>query len=140
MFVRFSNPVAGSLLDFERELQDAFTRRSGLRWKEEFPPVDVVENENSYELFAELPGVKKEEVKISLEDGILMISGERKQHGFPEGTKVIHHESSTRRFSRSFEMPKDADQTKIEAELTNGILRLRLPKAEYARPRQISIA
>lgn len=139
MYVRFS-PLIDSMF-FDRDLTDMFSGfdisngvlRAGL------PAVDVAEHDSKYEIVAELPGVKREDLKVSVEDGTLTLSGERKQYGFPEGIRVVRHETPTRSFTRSFELPKDVDQTRIAAELKDGVLRVQLPKAEHARPRQITV-
>lgn len=104
-----------------------------------FPAVDVAEHDSHYELVVELPGVRKEDVKISMENGVLTLSGERKHYNFPEGTTVLHHESNTRPFSRSFELPAEVNTEAISAELKDGVLRIALPKVEQARAREIRI-
>ena len=140
MYIKFAQPVFGNDLGsfnrFGSMVDDLFTPFVG---KSTFPAVDVVEEEKSFELVAELPGLKKEDIKISLENRTLTLSGERKHYGFPEGTTIIRHETQTEPFRRSFELPEEVDAGGISADLNNGILRVRLPKAEKAQAREIQI-
>lgn len=131
MYIRFAQPV------FDRELESLYPSASSR--KTTLPAVDIVENEGGYELVAELPGVKKDDVKISIEARTLTLSGERKHYGFPEGTTMLHHETQTDPFRRSFELPEEVEASAISAELNNGILRVRLPKVEKAQPLDIKI-
>ncbi len=103
------------------------------------PAIDVVEDENESSVVAELPGVKKEDVKISVEDGILTIKGVRKQEEIAGITRVLHSEIEHEPFSRSINLPHPVAIARISAELTNGILKISLPKAEKIRPRTIEI-
>jgi len=106
------------------------------------PPVDIVEQEHAYIATLDLPGVKKEEIEISLEGGLLTISGERKlehQSG-EEGTAYRRIERSYGAFSRSFTLPQGVDFSKVEATFTDGVLKLTLPKSEAAKARKVAIA
>ena len=140
MYIRFAQPVFGS--EFRNRqgigsvLDDVFTPSPR---EASFPAVDVVENEDGFELVAEVPGMKKDDVQISLENRTLTLSGERKHYGFPEGTTIIRHETLTDPFRRSFDLPEEIDANRISAELDNGILRVLLPKVEKAQPRDITI-
>lgn len=127
--------IAG--LDPVSDLERLFRRSSGP--VSGMPVTDVAEYEGEYVVVAELPGVKKEDVKISVEGGTLTLKGERKHYGFPDGTKVLRHETNTQPFVRSFVLPEEVDVNQISAEMKDGILRIRLPKAEQARPREINI-
>jgi HSP20 family protein len=140
MYIKFAQPVFGNDLGglnrFGSMADDLFTPFAS---KTAFPAVDVVENEVSFELVAELPGLKKEDIKISIENRMLTLSGERKHYGFPEGTTIIRHETQTDPFRRSFGLPEEVEAGAISAEMNNGILRVRLPKIEKAKPRDITI-
>jgi len=103
------------------------------------PSLDVAERDHETVVLAELPGVSKEDVTISLEKEMLTISGERKPAGLPEGSRWIRAESPRGKFTRSIRLPHPVKPEQISAELTNGILRVVLPKAEEARPREIKI-
>ncbi len=103
-------------------------------------PVDVSENENAYTIEASLPGMKPEEVNITVQENVLTISGERKERlERKEGDQVIYQEHRYGSFSRSFSLPTSVDADKAKAQFENGVLRLTIPKAEAARPKQIKI-
>ncbi|MBP1656327.1 MAG: heat-shock protein Hsp20 [Bacteroidetes bacterium] len=103
------------------------------------PLMNLAEGENESVLTVELPGVNKEDVKISLEGGLLTVTGERKAQGIPEGARWLRSESINGKFVRTLELPHPVDPKTITAELKNGILSVVLPKAEEARPREITI-
>jgi HSP20 family protein len=104
-----------------------------------YPAVDVAQQENETVVIAELPGVKKEDVKITFENNLLTISGERKPYEIPYNARVLLNEVRVRDFSRSIEIAHDVDVDKISAEMNNGVLRVALPKAESARVRTIEL-
>ena len=106
------------------------------------PPVDIVEQDNAFIATVDLPGIKKEDIEISLDEGVLSISGERKlEHQVgEEGTAYRLIERSYGAFSRSFTLPQGVDFTKVEANFADGVLKLTLPKSEAAKPRKITIA
>ncbi|MBN1352019.1 Hsp20/alpha crystallin family protein [candidate division KSB1 bacterium] len=103
------------------------------------PEVDIVEMENEIVLTAELPGVSKSDIKISVQDGELTLSGKK---DVPENEKSDCYHCSERYygpFERKFTLSTIIDSTKINAEFKNGVLKVRLPKAEAAKPTQIEI-
>ena len=102
------------------------------------PPVDVVEDTQGIVLRADLPGVPKESLELSIEGQTITIEGQMRLD-VPEGLEVTHAEVSVPRFRRVFTLSKELDAGKIAAELTDGVLTLRIPKADYAQPRRISI-
>jgi len=104
-----------------------------------FPAVDITEEGNEIKVVAELPGVKKEDIKISVENNVLTLSGERKPYEIPENAKVILNEVRVRNFNRSIQFERDIEVDKISAELTDGVLRIVLPKAESAKVRTIEV-
>jgi HSP20 family protein len=91
------------------------------------PSANILERENSYEVHLSVPGMKKENFTIDLEDGKLLISGER-NFETPEGTTVHKQEILEGSFKRVFHLPEDADQKKISASYVDGILRIEVPK------------
>ena len=99
------------------------------------PSVDVSETEGEYQIKAEIPDVKKEDVKVTLEDGVLTIQGERKQEKEVKGKRYHRVERSYGRFARSFTLPDVIDEEKVKAEFKDGILNLALPKSEKAKPK-----
>ena len=105
-----------------------------------YPAVDVLESKESYLIRAELPGMKREDINVEVKDGTLLLSGERKSEKPAEGVEYRHVERSTAKFWRSFSLPETVKQEGIEATYKDGILEIRVPKAEEAKPRQIEIS
>jgi HSP20 family protein len=105
-----------------------------------FPAVDVYEDKDSLLVKAELPGLKKEDIEISLHDGSLTLSGERKQEEKHEGAEVYRSERWVGRFHRSISLPCSVEADKIKATYNEGVLKVTLPKAEEAKPKQIAIS
>jgi HSP20 family molecular chaperone IbpA len=102
------------------------------------PPVDVIENGTGITLYADLPGVPKEKLGVHVEGDTLTIEGEISL-STPEGMEASHAEVSLPRYRRAFTLSKELDASKVVAELRNGVLTLRIPKAEHAQPRRIPI-
>jgi HSP20 family protein len=103
------------------------------------PSVDISETEGEYQITAEIPDVKKEDVKVTLEDGVLTIQGERRQEKEEKGKKYHRIERSYGTFVRSFTLPDLIDDEKVKAEFKDGILSLSLPKSEKAKPKAIEV-
>ena len=103
------------------------------------PAVDITEDEKEYLLKAELPELKKEDVKVTVENGILTVSGERKFEKEEKGKKYHRIERSYGSFVRSFGLPDDADAEKVEAKFSDGVLRVHVAKSESAKPKQIEV-
>jgi HSP20 family protein len=103
------------------------------------PAVDVQETDTEYLVKADLPAVKKEDVKISVEDGILAVEGERKQEKEEKNRKFHRIERSYGKFVRRLAMPTDVDQQKVAAEFKDGVLNVHLPKSPVAKPRTIDV-
>jgi HSP20 family protein len=103
------------------------------------PTVDISETELEYLIKAELPEVKKEDVKVTLEDGVLTIQGERKYEKEEKGKRFHRVERSYGSFVRSFTLPEEIDDSNVKAEFKDGMLNLHLPKSEKARPKAIEV-
>lgn len=103
------------------------------------PAVDIVENNDAYVLHAELPGMNKNDVKITLENNILTIRGEKKNETEEKENGYHRLERSYGSFERSFTIPGMIKQEDIDAKYNNGILSLTLPKAEEAKPKFIDV-
>jgi HSP20 family protein len=103
------------------------------------PACDVFEDKDSVKIVAELPGVKPEDVKLSLENNVLTIRGEKKQQAEERTDRVHRYERSYGAFERAFLLPSTVDGEKISAQYADGILTVIVPKAERARPREIPI-
>jgi HSP20 family protein len=104
-----------------------------------YPAVDVFEDTNTVKIVAELPGVKPEDVKLSLESNTLTIRGEKKQQAEERNERVHRYERSYGSFERAFLLPSTVDGEKISAEYRDGVLTVTVPKAERARPREIPV-
>ena len=121
------------------------TNRGGAETREGFlsfdwaPSVDIAETPEAFEIKAELPDVKKEDVKVSVEEGQLRISGERKQEKEEKGKRFHRVERSYGSFMRSFSLPENVDDSKLSAEYKDGVLKVVLPKTEKAKPKAIAV-
>ncbi|MDQ0015553.1 HSP20 family molecular chaperone IbpA [Variovorax boronicumulans] len=102
------------------------------------PPVDVVEDAGGITLYADLPGVSRENLNLHVEAETLTIEAESGLT-VPDGLKTSHTEVGLGRFRRVFTLSKELDTEKVSAELAQGVLTLRIPKAEHAKPRRIDI-
>jgi HSP20 family protein len=106
----------------------------------QWPNVDIVENEKDYTIHADLPGLEKKDVKIEIKDGVLSISGEKKQEKKEkEKGKYHYYQRSYGSFKRSFALSDDIDEKKINAKLNNGQLELVFQKKEKVEPKAIEI-
>ncbi len=148
--VRF-NPVR-DLLNVEREFSRMFRSmedRFGLSKKEDvddeyenavwMPLTDIYEDKDDYKIKADLPGIKKDDVKISFSDGKLNISGERNQEKETKDAKCHRIERTFGKYFRSFTLPKEIKEDKIKAEFKDGQLTVIIPKAEEVKPKEIDI-
>jgi HSP20 family protein len=105
-----------------------------------FAPTDVSEDENALQVTMELPGVDPDDVRLSLENNVLTIRGEKRQQ-FDENNERVHRfERVYGVFERTFVLPNSVDPDRIEARFENGVLLVRIPKAERARPREIRVS
>jgi HSP20 family protein len=105
-----------------------------------FAPTDVSEDENALQITMELPGVDPNNVRLSLENNVLTIRGEKQQE-FDENNERIHRSERVYGvFERTFVLPNTVDPDRIEARFENGVLVVRIPKAERARPREIPLS
>ncbi len=138
---RPSYSYRNEIADFEREIERIFSHTVNAPSESAATPaINIVENENQTVIVAELPGVQKEDVKLSVEKDILTIRANRKSNALPEKATWLRNEISTGDFNRSVRLPKGADSEKMTAELTNGILKVVVPKAEAVKPREIRIS
>jgi HSP20 family molecular chaperone IbpA len=110
------------------------------RYAEDYltPPVDVVEDAQGITLHADLPGVAKDKLQLEVEAGTLTIEGQV-HLAMPEGLQSSHSEVAAARFRRVFTLSKELDTEKVSAELAQGVLTLRIPKATHAQARRIDI-
>jgi len=103
------------------------------------PSVDISEDDKEYAVNAELPDVKKEDVKVNVENGVLTITGERKFEKEEKNKKYHRIERAYGNFTRSFTLPEAVKADKVSAEFKDGVLHVRLPKDESAKPKSIEI-
>lgn len=104
------------------------------------PPVDIQETEDGYKLQAELPGLTKDDVQITLENNVLRLSGERKLEKDAQKEGYHRIERTYGSFARSFALPQQVNGEAVQAAFDNGVLTITVPKAETAKPRKISIS
>jgi HSP20 family protein len=135
-----------------RELEDIQTRLNRLfseapaRTGEEsfqfadwMPAVDIQETDHEYSVKVDLPEVKKEDVKVNVENGALTIEGERKKEKEEKGKKFHRVEREYGQFVRRFMMPVEVDAAKVQAEFKDGVLRVTLPKTAASTPRHVDV-
>jgi len=103
------------------------------------PALDLHEDKDSLTLRAELPGMKKEDIEIAIEDGVLSISGERKREEKYGDAESYRSERFFGRFNRSLTLPKPVNVEQVKASYKDGVLTVTLPKTEAAKPKQIEV-
>lgn len=138
--IRFERPIStlSSIFDdfFGDNIYESVNREVTTgNW----PTVDIEESEKEYSIKADLPGMDKKDVSITVENGTLSLTGEKKEETKREKGRYYHLERSYGKFSRSFALPDDVEADKIEAAMKNGVLTLSLPKSEKAKPRSIDV-
>jgi HSP20 family protein len=130
---RLNRVFGRSMLRRESTGKDALT---AFDWA---PSVDIAETSEDFQITAELPEVKKEDLKVSVHDGVLQISGERKQEREEKGKKWHRVERSYGSFMRSFTLPDNTDPQKVAADFKDGVLKVRLPKSAQAKPKAVEV-
>jgi len=121
---------------FDSFFQDADESASTSAW---YPSVDIKETSESVDVYAELPGLTKEDIKLSIRDNVLYLSGEKRREEDEQDANFHRVERVYGTFSRSFALPAKIKVDKVQAVFKDGILHLELPKAEEEKPRQIEI-
>ncbi len=104
-----------------------------------YPAVDISEDDNGYHVKMELPGLSKEDVKISFKEDVLHVTGEKKYEKDEDNKNYHHYERRYGTFERAFRIHSDVIDDKIEADFKNGVLSIELPKAEVAKPKEIEV-
>ncbi|MDY6904288.1 MAG: Hsp20/alpha crystallin family protein [Thermodesulfobacteriota bacterium] len=136
-WLRRRDNINGDLFD---RLFDSFGLPALTEWESNWvPSIDVSETENQYVVKAELPGLRKEDIDISMTDGILTLKGEKKQEKKDENENYHLTESYYGSFSRSLRLPEDASVEKVDATYNDGILTVSVPKSEQAKPKKIKV-
>jgi len=103
------------------------------------PACDIFEDKDQLKIVVELPGVKLEDVKLSIENNLLTIRGEKRQVAEETSERVHRYERIYGQFERAFALPTTVDSERVEAHFENGVLHVVLPKVERARPREIPV-
>ena len=147
--IRYQTPSLSNWPSFDRlatlrdEMDRLFdfsfpSRDSGLLsgWS---PALDVYDDKDAYQVSVELPGMKKEDIDISVQDGVLTVSGERKHERENKEGQTFRSERYFGKFQRSISLPSGVDTSKVGASYKEGVLLIHLPKAEEAKPRQIEV-
>lgn len=102
------------------------------------PPVDVIEDSSGITLYADMPGVPKDKLQLRIEGDQLQLEGEI-DLAVTQGMESTHAEVTLPRYRRAFTLSKELDTTQVSAELGQGVLRVRIPKAAHAQPRRIEV-
>ena len=128
-----------------REIDNMFNHMIGNQRQEcchgDFMPrVNIRENDESVSLTFELPGVNQEDVKVTIENNVLTVAGERKFESSEENDGYVRNEISTGSFSRSFTLPRTVDTDSVTADYKNGLLTVAIARKEEAKPKQIEVA
>ena len=104
------------------------------------PALDVSEDKDKFTVRAEVPGMKREEIAVTIHDGLLSITGERKAEGKTEGEAVHRQERFYGKFERTVTLPAHVAADKVKAQYKDGVLTITLPKTEEAKPKQIDVS
>ena len=145
--VRDGVTLPSDMFQMHREIDKMFDRFLGGSLAEDgsvftsswTPAVDITEHENEYIVKMELPGVSKDDVKITLEDNVLTVKGEKKQEKESKSSNYHRVERTYGAFQRTFTVPSDVKANGIDASYKDGILSIALPKSEDAKPKQIDV-
>jgi HSP20 family protein len=129
-------PTFGRLLNLNDEMDRLFETPMQA-WS---PALDVHEDKDKFTVSLELPGLKREDISVHLEDGSLVIAGERKEETVSDTTQIHRRERFYGKFSRALTLPTAVAGDKVKADYKNGILTVTLPKAEEAKPKQINVS
>lgn len=130
---RFANLMGRTPLSLQENSEEALTTTEWV------PPVDISEDDKEYAIQAELPDVRKEDVKVSVENGVLTISGERKFEKEEKNRKYHRVERAYGFFSRSFALPDAAEADQVKADYKDGVLHVHVPKSERAKAKRIEV-
>lgn len=120
-------------------LQDELDRLFESPLRSWAPALDVHEDKDNFVVRTELPGLKREDIDVSLQDGTLIISGERKAEARDEGVEIHRQERYYGKFQRALTLPEPVAADKIKAQYQDGVLTVTLPKTEAAKPKKIDV-
>ncbi|MEA1939985.1 MAG: Hsp20/alpha crystallin family protein [Candidatus Caldatribacteriota bacterium] len=137
--VKNARDIFDDLFDFGFMPQSRVLRKRWLEGGEWSPPVDIIDKKDKIVAKAELPGVNKEDIKITFSDNILTIRGERKEEQETKKENFYCCERVQGSYSRTIALPVDIDREKITSSFKNGVLEIVLPKAKESKPKEIEI-
>ena len=141
--IRYTHPLLGLQQQMNRMFDqfdpDLFDRLENLGEGMFAPPVDVREDAEAYTVHFEVPGVAQDKLDVSLQDNVLTIRGLKEQKQEQEDVRYRRIERSYGVFARSLSLPRNVDSSSVTAHLEDGVLEVRLPKRQEARPRQVSV-
>lgn len=140
------DPLARDFMTLQEEINrlfdfDPLSKSFGLfdRASATSPPMDVVENVDSFNVFCELPGVEMDDLELTVAGDAMTIKGRKLASEIPDGAKVYKRESWHGDFQRTLSMPQSVDLDNVEASMTDGVLKIVLPKREELKPRKITL-
>lgn len=137
---RYGWDLFGDFDEFVNQVFRAPTARGDNGERAIMPAIDVAETDNAYIVRAELPGVRKEDLDVTINDGVLTINAEtRYEHSEQEKGRVIRQERRYGKYVRSMRLGGEVDESKVTADYTDGILTLTLPKSEEVKPKKIEV-
>lgn len=141
---RWGHHWGDSFRDLEREvdrlMQSVNMTFQGLRFGRQYPPVNLYELEQEFLLTAELPGVRSEDLELTVAQGVLTIRGSRQDDDNGDENRYRRQERPRGAWQRSLSLPDRVQDEALSADLTDGILRIHLPKADVEQPRQIPVS
>jgi HSP20 family protein len=125
---------------FDRDWDSFFRTPISSAWTGDFQPrVEIQEEDDAFILSAELAGLKKDDIKVSVDNNRVTLKGERKTEGKKKGKGYHYSEHQYGSFTRTFEFPAEIQGSKVKASFKDGVLEVTLPKSEQAKPKEISI-
>jgi HSP20 family protein len=141
-----NNDLLDPMSEFDR-LQDEINKlfdwnypeNRGLFDRSLSPAVDLMENENEIVMVCDLPGIKKDDLDLSISRNVITIKGEKKNEVKKEGQKTFRNETWNGTFQRTISLPETVDPDKVEANMKDGVLTVKVAKREEVKPRQISV-
>jgi HSP20 family protein len=139
--IRYETPATtlSNLIEefFNTDIFSAWDRELSLS---NYPRVDIIEEKDSFKILADMPGMKKDDINVEIKEGVLAISGEKKEEKVTkEKNRYYHLERNYGSFRREFALPSYVDSEHVEAKYSNGVLELTLKKKETAKPKQIEV-
>ena len=129
-------PIPDEVMDFFNPFGFGW-ENSDVVWS---PSVDLSETENKYEIIAEIPGMKKEEIRVAFDNGVLTLNGERKIDAEKKDKNYHRMERLYGRFERSFRLPEEVKTDQIKASYQDGVLTVEIPKSEKPKPKSIDVS